>query len=132
MAHRGIAIGGCRDLRNVMGNGRVCMSRPCACKMPAIRPVTDLGATGRWRVGVACRGMWLGVAERFSRIVGLPPIDYLLRWRMAVTKDALRRGGRRLAEIAFDCGYESASAFSTAFARTVGCPPSRYRRPHAR
>ena len=65
-------------------------------------------------------------AERFSRIVGLPPIDYLLRWRMAVAKDALRRGGRRLAEIAFDCGYESASAFSTAFARTVGCPPSRY------
>ena len=65
-------------------------------------------------------------AERFSRIVGLPPVDYLLRWRMAVARDALRAGNRRLAEIAFDCGYESASAFSTAFARTVGCPPSRY------
>lgn len=65
-------------------------------------------------------------AERFSRIIGLPPIDYLLRWRMAVAKDALRAGHRRLAEIAFDCGYESVSAFSTAFARTVGCPPSRY------
>ena len=65
-------------------------------------------------------------AERFARVVGLPPIDYLLRWRMAVAKDALRSGKRRLAEIAFECGYESVSAFSTAFARTVGCPPSRY------
>jgi AraC-like DNA-binding protein len=65
-------------------------------------------------------------AERFTRLVGLPPIDYLLRWRMAVAKDALRGGKRRLAEIAFECGYESVSAFSTAFARTVGCPPSRY------
>jgi AraC-like DNA-binding protein len=65
-------------------------------------------------------------AERFSRIVGLPPIDYLLRWRMAVAKDALRAGDRRLAEIAFACGYRSASAFSAAFTRTVGCPPSRY------
>jgi AraC-like DNA-binding protein len=65
-------------------------------------------------------------AERFSRTVGRPPIDYLLRWRMAVAKDALRARDRRLAEIAFACGYESVSAFSTAFTRTVGCPPSRY------
>ncbi len=65
-------------------------------------------------------------AERFSRILGLPPIDYLLRWRMALAKDALRRGRGRLAEVAFSCGYQSVSAFSTAFTRTVGCPPSQY------
>jgi AraC-like DNA-binding protein len=65
-------------------------------------------------------------AERFSRIVGLPPMDYLLRWRMAVAKDALRSGRRRLAEVAFACGYQTVSAFSTAFTRTVGCAPSRY------
>jgi AraC-like DNA-binding protein len=50
---------------------------------------------------------------------------------MAVAKDALRAGDRRLAEIAFACGYESVSAFSTAFTRTVGCPPSRYSDLHA-
>ncbi len=65
-------------------------------------------------------------AERFSRIVGLAPIDYLLQWRMAVAKDALRFGNSRLAEIAFDCGYKSIGAFSTAFSRTVGCPPGKY------
>jgi AraC-like DNA-binding protein len=52
-------------------------------------------------------------AERFNRIVGMPPIDYLMHWRMALAKDALRSGDGRLAEIAFACGYPSASAFST-------------------
>jgi AraC-like DNA-binding protein len=65
-------------------------------------------------------------AERFCRTVGLPPIDYLTQWRIAVARDMLRSGDHRLEQVAFACGYQSASAFSTAFARTVGCPPSRY------
>jgi AraC-like DNA-binding protein len=65
-------------------------------------------------------------AERFNRIVGMPPIDYLTQWRMALAKDALRSGAGRLNEIAFACGYQSASAFSTAFSRVVGCSPARY------
>ena len=66
-------------------------------------------------------------SDRFSRTVGIAPIDYLLRWRMALAKDRLRHGGERLAEIAQSCGYQSVSAFSVAFTRTVGCPPSAFR-----
>ncbi len=65
-------------------------------------------------------------AERFRSVVGLAPIDYLLQWRMALAKDALRAGRARLSEIAFACGYQSTSAFSTALSRIVGRPPARY------
>jgi AraC-like DNA-binding protein len=65
-------------------------------------------------------------ADRFNRIVGMPPIDYLKHWRMALAKDTLRSEDGRLAEIASACGYQSARAFSAAFSRVVGCSPARY------
>ncbi|CAB3810959.1 IS5 family transposase IS4811 [Paraburkholderia fynbosensis] len=65
-------------------------------------------------------------AERFTRVVGTPPGDYVLNWRMALAKDALRFTSRPLIEIASATGYGSASAFSTAFSRAVGCSPARY------
>ena len=64
--------------------------------------------------------------ERFTRTVGVPPMEYLLAWRMAVAKDLLRRQDLGLAEVAERVGYGSASTFSTAFSRHVGQPPSRY------
>lgn len=67
-------------------------------------------------------------ARRFSEAVGLAPVEYLLRWRMALAKDALSQGRGSLEEIAETIGYRSASAFSTAFSRKVGCPPSEYAR----
>ena len=65
-------------------------------------------------------------AERFTTIVGLPPMDYLLRLRIALAKDALRFGGARLADVASSSGYRSVSAFSTAFRRVVGCSPAKF------
>ena len=65
-------------------------------------------------------------ARRFSEAVGLAPVEYLLRWRMAVAKEALRYSSSSLEEIAEKVGYRSASAFSTAFSQRVGCPPSEY------
>lgn len=71
--------------------------------------------------------------ERFNRAVGVAPMEYLLRWRMALAKNLLSRhtsaqksGG--MAEIAEKVGYGSASAFSVAFTRHVGVPPSLYTR----
>jgi AraC-like DNA-binding protein len=66
--------------------------------------------------------------ERFSRSVGLAPMEYLLAWRMSVAKDLLRRQELGLAEVAARVGYGSASTFSTAFSRHVGQPPGRYAR----
>jgi AraC-like DNA-binding protein len=66
--------------------------------------------------------------ERFTRTVGLPPMEYLLAWRMAVAKDLLRRHELGLDEVAERVGYGSASTFSTAFSRHVGRPPGRYAR----
>jgi AraC-like DNA-binding protein len=66
--------------------------------------------------------------ERFSRTVGLPPMEYLLAWRMAVARDLLRRHDYGIAEVAERVGYSSASTFSTAFNRQVGQPPGRYAR----
>jgi AraC-like DNA-binding protein len=65
---------------------------------------------------------------RFTRTVGLRPMEYLVTWRMAVAKDLLRQGSLSLDEVARRAGYGSASTFSTAFSRHVGQPPGRYAR----
>jgi AraC-like DNA-binding protein len=66
--------------------------------------------------------------ERFTRAVGVPPMEYLLGWRMAIAKDLLRGHDIALADVAERVGYRSASTFSTAFSRHVGQPPGRYAR----
>ena len=70
--------------------------------------------------------------DRFSRAVGLRPMEYLLAWRMALAKDLLRRKNVALDEVAERVGYSSASTFSTAFSRHVGQAPGRYARGLAR
>ncbi|SDR05371.1 AraC family transcriptional regulator [Pseudoxanthomonas sp. CF125] len=66
--------------------------------------------------------------ERFQRAIGATPMEYLLAWRMALAKDLLRRGKASVGEIAQRVGYSSASAFSVAFTRHVGLPPTLYAR----
>lgn len=68
--------------------------------------------------------------DRFSRALGMPPMEYLKAWRMALAKDLLRNSDLALAEVAERVGYGSASTFSTAFSRCVGQPPARYARSH--
>jgi len=66
--------------------------------------------------------------DRFKRFVGIPPMEYLLSWRMAVAKDLLRNHDLSLEEVAERVGYSSGSTFSAAFSRSVGQPPGRYAR----
>ncbi len=67
-------------------------------------------------------------AKRFTETVGCAPMEYLARWRMSLAQDALHRGGITLERIADQIGYESGSAFSTAFRKRLGCAPGAFAR----
>jgi AraC-like DNA-binding protein len=66
-------------------------------------------------------------AARFTALVGEPAMAYVTRWRMHVALDRLA-GGETVARIATELGYRSEAAFSRAFTRVVGEPPSVARR----
>src|SRR5207249_739722 len=67
------------------------------------------------------------LAERFAALVGEPPIQYLMRWRLALAAQRLRSGGDAIARVAERSGYESEAAFSRAFKREFGMPPAAWR-----
>ena len=67
-------------------------------------------------------------ALRFKATVGSSPLEYLTRWRMLLAGDKLTHSTDPIATIALTVGYESESAFSTAFKRVMGCSPRRYSR----
>jgi AraC-like DNA-binding protein len=66
-------------------------------------------------------------AERFRSVAGVPPLTYLLNWRMRLAERALRDEDTPLATLAHSLGYTSDSAFSNAFKRVNGIAPRRYR-----
>jgi AraC-like DNA-binding protein len=66
--------------------------------------------------------------DRFTRQVGMPPMEYLMAWRMAVARELLRHDELGMVEVGRRVGYGSASAFSTAFTRYSGESPSHYAR----
>jgi AraC-like DNA-binding protein len=68
------------------------------------------------------------LAERFTQFVGHPPIEYLTSWRMQLAANQLRSSTESVAEIANRVGYESEAAFSRAFKKAVGSPPSEWRK----
>lgn len=66
--------------------------------------------------------------DRFTRQMGMPPMEYLMAWRMAVARDLLRHADLGMDEVGRRIGYSSASAFSTAFSRHAGESPRHYAR----
>ncbi|WP_395709703.1 AraC family transcriptional regulator [Reyranella sp.] len=65
--------------------------------------------------------------EKFTALVGLPPIRYLTQWRLQMAQEKLRRGELSIGQIAHAIGYESEAAFNRAFKRAFGKPPARWR-----
>jgi AraC-like DNA-binding protein len=68
------------------------------------------------------------LAERFADLVGMPPMHYLAKWRMQMAAGLLSGGSANIAKVAAEIGYASEAAFSRAFKKMVGVPPSDWRR----
>jgi AraC-like DNA-binding protein len=69
------------------------------------------------------------LADRFAELVGVPPMQYLAKWRIQVAASMLRTSKASLGEIAERVGYGSEASLSRAFKRWVGTAPALYRRP---
>ncbi|MGB3068283.1 MAG: AraC family transcriptional regulator [Ottowia sp.] len=84
----------------------------------------------RWTVDDLARAVGMSrtaFSTRFRERVGLPPLDYLTRWRMTLAAAALRTGVDSLTAIAEKVGYGSDTAFSNAFRRERGISPGRFK-----
>jgi AraC-like DNA-binding protein len=67
------------------------------------------------------------LAERFADLVGMPPMQYLAKWRMQIASGLLTGSNTNIAKVAAETGYGSEAAFSRAFKKMVGVPPSAWR-----
>ena len=84
-----------------------------------------------WTVDALGREVGLSrsaLAERFGRLIGISPIQYVGRWRMQVAAQKLRTTNHSMLQIADMVGYESEAAFSRAFKKAYGKPPATWRR----
>jgi AraC-like DNA-binding protein len=77
------------------------------------------------RIGTVSRAT---LAERFTRLVGQPPLRYLARWRLALARDLMVDPALTLDAIAKRVGYSSGFALSAAFSREYGHSPAAHRR----
>lgn len=69
-----------------------------------------------------------GFFERFTRVMGVSPMTYLLTWRMALAKQWLCKHKMAVSEVALRTGYGSSSTFTVAFTRHTGGSPAKYGR----
>jgi len=84
-----------------------------------------------WTVDELGRAIGLSrsaLADRFTRVIGVAPMNYLANWRMQVAAQKLRTTSASLANVANTVGYESEAAFSRAFKKTFGMAPATWRR----
>jgi AraC-like DNA-binding protein len=87
--------------------------------------------TRRWTVDDLGREVGLSrsaLADRFIRLIGVPPMHYLASWRMQVATQKLRDTNASLAQVAETVGYDSEAAFSRAFKKAFAVAPATWRR----
>ena len=100
---------------------------------PAIHNALELvhrGLAKPWTVASLAKNVGMSrsaFAERFTALVGEPPLQYLARWRMARAAELLRGGTTRISEIATGVGYASVPSFNKAFLKWQGTTPTAVR-----
>lgn len=67
------------------------------------------------------------LAQRFTRLLGQPPLTYIAERRLSHAAELLRTSTAPIAAIANQVGYSSEAAFSRAFRRRYGQPPRQWR-----
>jgi len=72
------------------------------------------------------------LAERFTQLVGYPPMQYLTRWRMQIAAGLLSDGRAKVSAVGLEVGYASEAAFSRTFKRIAGISPSNWQKKAAR
>jgi AraC-like DNA-binding protein len=88
------------------------------------RPGEPWTVAGLARAGGLSRSLF---AARFASALKMPPMRYLLECRMRVAAAGLRGDRTGMKEIARRAGYSSEAAFSSAFKKWSGRPPSAFR-----
>ncbi len=84
-----------------------------------------------WTTEALAREVFLSrsaFAERFTALIGVPPMRYLTTWRMQVAAQRLREGRRSVAQVAENVGYRSEAAFTRAFKREFSISPAQWRK----
>jgi len=84
-----------------------------------------------WTVDALAKKVGLSrsaLGQRFSALIGAPPMQYLTRWRTSLAARQLREGDAPIIRVATDVGYESEAAFNRAFKREFGLPPATWRK----
>jgi len=88
-----------------------------------------------WTVEALARKVALSrsaLGQRFSALIGRPPMEYLMRWRILLAARHMQESRAPIVDIAAGVGYESEAAFNRAFKREFGAPPAAWRRQAAR
>jgi len=70
------------------------------------------------------------LTDRFTQVIGMPPMQYLASWRIQLAAQELLNTSKSIPRIAQDIGYETEAAFARAFKRRMGAPPATWRNRH--
>jgi AraC-like DNA-binding protein len=84
----------------------------------------------QWTVAELAAGAGVSraaLARRFTELVGAPPMKFLTEWRLSLAADLLLEPGATIGSVAYQVGYATPFALSSAFKRVRGISPQQYR-----